>query len=257
MPLDNTDDATTPVLQPKMRTMDAILLVAHGSVRYPDAGRIPAAHLTRIATAHPKRPLAFGALNGIPSVAEALASLTASHIRVVPFFMEDGYFCRVAIPRALSRTEGIVLCPPIGLHDGIAGLIAGCASQGCAATGLDPNRTALLVVGHGSARSPGRALALHRHTATVAASSNFAAVQAACLEEPPFLADALRGLRTHPTAIVGFFAGEGGHVCDDVPAAIASEQRARGAAGQPVLNFGPVTDSPALAQFILDQADAA
>ena len=237
--------------------MDAILLVAHGSSRHPDAGRIPAAHLSRIATADPARPVAFGALNGTPSVAQALAGLKAPRIRVVPFFMEDGYFTRVAIPKALDGTEGLILCPPIGLHDGIAGLIADSGSRGCAAAGLMPANTAILVVGHGSARLPGRALALHRHTAAVAAAGGFASVQAACLEEAPFLAEALQGLRDHPVGVVGFFAGEGGHVRDDVPSAIAAERLARGPAGPPVHNFGVVTDSPALVQIILDQANAA
>jgi sirohydrochlorin ferrochelatase len=176
---------------------------------------------------------------------------------VVPFFMEDGYFTRVAIPKALGRSEGIILCPPIGLHEEIAGLIASRGRDGCVTAGFTPADTAIVVVGHGSARSPGRALALHRHSTTVAGSRQFASVQVACLEEAPFLDDVLRGLRGLPVGLVGFFAGEGGHVREDVPEAIAAEQRARGPAGPLVLNFGTVTDNAALAQIILDQANAA
>ncbi len=235
---------------------DALLLVAHGSARYPDAGRIALSHLARIGAADPARRVALGLLNGTPSVDQALASLSAPLVRVVPFFMEDGYFTRVAVPKALGSLYRFVMCPPVGVHDGMAGLIADCAHDGCAIRGIPPDRTAVLVVGHGSARAPGRALALHRHTAAVAATGQFAAVRAACLEEPPFIADALRDLRGYPVAVVGFFAGEGGHMRDDVPAAIETEQRQRGPSGWPVHNFGSVADNAGLAQIILDQAMA-
>ena len=48
-------------------------------------------------------------LNGAPPVHEALARIGAAFVRVVPFFMEDGYFCRVAVPAALRRPPCPVL----------------------------------------------------------------------------------------------------------------------------------------------------
>ncbi len=237
-----------------MGEAEGLLLVAHGSARYPEVGRIAAAHVARIAAADPSRPVALGLLNGAPSVAEAVAALAVPLIRVVPFFMEDGYFVRVAVPKALGRTEGIRLCPPVGVHDGMAGLIRESVRAGCAAAGLSPETVAVLVVGHGSARAPGRALALHRHTESVATGGGFALVRSACLEEAPFLGDALAALCGHPVAVVGFFAGEGGHVRDDVPEAIAREVVARGPGGLPVLNCGSVMDHPGVAGIILAQA---
>ncbi|MDR3533829.1 MAG: CbiX/SirB N-terminal domain-containing protein, partial [Rhodopila sp.] len=102
--------------------------------------------------------------------------------------------------------------------------------------------------------APGRALALHRHASRVAATELFARVEAACLEEAPFIAPALSGLRHHPVIVIGFFAGEGGHVRDDLPALIAAEQQARGSTGLAVRFQGSVTDDPAMTQIILDQA---
>ncbi|HEY4043368.1 MAG TPA: CbiX/SirB N-terminal domain-containing protein, partial [Rhodopila sp.] len=104
------------------------------------------------------------------------------------------------------------------------------------------------------ATAPGQALALHRHAARVAATTLFARVEPACLEEAPFVADALRGLRSHPVCAIGFLANQGAHVRDDLPALIAAEQDARGAAGRPVHTLGPITEDPAVADIILDQA---
>jgi sirohydrochlorin cobaltochelatase len=234
---------------------EALLLVAHGSARYPDAGRVVQAQAARLRQAEPGRQVAVGLLNGAPSVAEAVATLTAPTVRVVPFFMEDGYFTRVAVPRALGGAAGrIRLCPPVGVHDGMAGLIAGCVRAGCTKLGLDPAELAVVVVGHGSARTPGRALALHRHAARVDQDGGFARVEAACLEEAPFLADVLCALRGQTIGVVGFFAGEGGHVLDDVPRLIAAEQAACVPGSIKIHNFGSAADNPGMTEIILAQA---
>lgn len=235
----------------------ALLIVAHGSTRYAEAARPAAAHVARLKAADPGRRVALGLLAGAPPVAEALAALDAARIAVVPFFMEDGYFTRVAIPRALGGDPRVRLCRPVGLNQRMAALITCHARLGCAERGLDPAATTVVLVGHGSARAPGQAAALRRHTATVAASGAFACVCEAHLEEPPRLPETLAALRGSAVAVVGFFAGEGGHVRDDVPAALAAEQAARRNAYPPVHNFGSVADNPAVTQIILEQAATA
>jgi sirohydrochlorin cobaltochelatase len=240
---------------------EALLLIGHGSSRYPDAGRLLHGYVRQIGASGSFREVAMGLLNGAPSAAEALARLTAPVIRIVPFFMENGYFSRVAVPRALGIADAVpgqlVLCPAVGVHDGMAELVARRVLDGCAERGIEPAATSIVIVGHGSARAPGRALALHRHVERVGATGRFAAVTAACLEEAPFVADALRGLRAHAVAVVGFFAAEGGHMRDDVPALITAEQAARGPTGHKIHNFGSVADTPSMVGIILDQAKAA
>lgn len=236
-----------------MAAIDALLLIGHGSARYPDAA--DALHRHAEALRHQKRfaQVAVGLLNGTPSVSEALAGIDAATIRVVPFFMEDGYFTRVAVPRAVGDRT-VTMRPPVGIHDAMAGLIQRQALAACAALGVPSRHAAVLVVGHGSASTPGRALALHRHSARVATTELFARVETACLEEAPFVADALSRLRTHPVVVIGFFANQGGHARDDVPALIAREVAARGGAGLPVWFHGPVSAAPAMTEIILDQA---
>ncbi len=247
-----------------MLTDDALLLIGHGSARYASAGCVVRGFTERIRAAGGFAEVGYGLLNGAPAAAEALAGLTASVVRVVPFFMEDGFFTRSAVPRALGACpqaggrsgapRRLVLCPPVGVHDGMADLLAQKLLDGCAACDIRPAAVAVLVVGHGSSRAPGRALALHRHAGRLAADGRFASVTTACLEEAPFVADALRHLRNRPVCVVGFFAGGGGHARDDVPRLVAAERDARGPAGPPVHDVGPVSDTPAMMQIIRDQA---
>ncbi|WP_146101645.1 CbiX/SirB N-terminal domain-containing protein [Rhodopila globiformis] len=242
-----------------MAANTALLLIAHGSNRYPDAAAGLLRHAAALRATGAFHEVEAGLLNGAPSVAEALARISAASVRVVPLFMESGHFTRVAIPRALGIANTgahprFHLCSPIGLHDAMAGLIERQALAGCAALGCDPRSVAVLVIGHGSASAPGRALALHEHTARAGWNGLFASVGSACLEEAPFVADALRARRHHPLVVVGFFAGDGGHVRDDLPALVAAEQAARGAGGLPIRLQGTVMDDPEVTSLILDQA---
>lgn len=255
-----------------MAVNDALLLIGHGSVRYPGASAPMHRHAEALRSRG--RSVEIAVLNGSPTVADALARLGSATVRVIPFFMEDGYFSKVAVPRALqpvmaggdpasmpSAGIDIRFVPPVGLHDGIAAIIERQALAGCAALGVAPDTAAVVVIGHGSSSAPGRALALHKHCSTVAATAPFARVQAACLEEAPFVADVLSGLSSHPVVVVGFFANQASHVLDDIPALLATEQTARnetrqGGAGWPVRFHACVTDDPAIADIILAQAAA-
>jgi sirohydrochlorin cobaltochelatase len=241
---------------------ETLLLIGHGSVRYPDAGHAMQRHAAALRADGHFAQVEVAVLNGTPSVAEALARIAAPVVRVVPFFMEDGYFSRVATPRAVVLAEAalaggqnaplrITLCPPVGVHDGVAGVIERQALAACTELGVPSHTAAVVVIGHGSAIEPGRSLALHRHAARVASTTLFARVEASCLEEAPFVADTLASLRSHPVVVIGFFANQGGHVRDDVPALIAAEAAA---SDRQVRFQGSVTDDPAMVQIILDQA---
>jgi len=232
-----------------------LLLIGHGSARYPDAGEPIRRHAESLLVAGRFARVDFALLNGAPTVADALGRIAAPTIRVVPFFMEDGYFTRVAMPQATaSAGSRIILCPPAGVHHAMAGVIERQALAACADLDVPPRTVAVVVAGHGSSSAPGRALALHRHTSRVAATELFARVEAACLEEAPFVADTLAMLRGHPVVVIGFFANLGGHVRDDIQTLIAAEQAARGTSGREVRFHGCVAADPAMTQIILDQA---
>ena len=180
-----------------------------------------------------------GLLNGTPSAAEALAALGSRTTHVVPFFMEDGYFTRIAVPRALVGGGNLRFHPPIGTHPGMAGLIESRIDRVLAGRGP----AEIILVGHGSARSPGRRTALHDHAERLGARVAF-------LEEAPLLADALTDAQGPLVAVLGIFAGEGGHVRDDLPALIAA---ARDRLGDGLVDLGSVGDEAGLAALILDQ----
>ncbi len=227
------------------------MLVAHGATRFADAGRLLHVHAEALRSQRRFADVAVGLLNGTPSAAEALSGLASHVVHVVPFFMEQGWFVREAIPRALRDHHGHDLRyhDPVGVHPDMANLAAARAQQACRA---DAAQFSLLLVGHGSARAPGRPMALHRHADALSAAGKFAQVRAAFLAEPPLVADALRVWRAVPVAVLGWFAGEGGHVREDLPASLAAERAARGTTGAPLLDLGVIADDPDMPRIIID-----
>jgi sirohydrochlorin ferrochelatase len=232
---------------------DALLLIGHGAPRFADAGRILEAHAETLRHGGYFNEVATGWLSGTPSALDALASLSARVVHVVPFFMENGWFVREGVPAAFGAV-GRAMCfhPPVGIHPDMAVLAAARVERAYGtATGLS-----LLLVGHGSARTPGRRMALHRHADWLASTGRYARACAAFLEEPPFMADVLTAWRAEPVGVLGFFSGEGGHVRDDLERIVRSERAQRGGSGAALIDLGLIADDPGLPEIILQQVAA-
>jgi len=232
---------------------DALLLIGHGAPRFVDAGRYLEAHAETLRRGGYFDEVATGCLSGTPSALDALASLSARVVHVVPFFMEDGWFAREGVPAALRVVDrALRFHPPVGIHPDMAVLAAARVERACGpSTGLS-----LLLVGHGSARSPGRRMALHRHAEWLAGTGRYARACAAFLEEPPFIADVLAELRADPVAVLGFFSAEGAHVREDLGQMMLTERAQRGASGAVLIDLGLIADDPGMPEIILQQVAA-
>ena len=244
-----------------MFTRDALLLIGHGSERLRDAARPLLAHAKVIRESGRFAEVKVGMLFGEPNIASVGATLSAPVVHVVPFFLNDGYFTRIVIPGQLlplaSTSRVIRFCPPVGLHDGIAALIETRLLHHCETFGADPKSLSVLLVGHGSAQSPGRARTLLRHAAKLEAGGRFGRVRVAYLEESPFVAEALASARGHVVAVVACLANEGKHTTTDLPGLVAAERDERGTHWPPVHDLGAIGADEAMPQLIMDQVTAA
>lgn len=214
----------------------AVLIVAHGERGGRADNRLLLSLRDAVAGRTGLRSLHAGVLNGAPSIEEALQALAAERPRrllVYPFFMSDGYFTRTVVPQRIAAAGNGMpwqLLAPLGLDPALAALIEHRALAEATAAGWPPQRSRLLLVGHGSSKSDASARATRAAAAAVGKASKFAAVATAFLEEPPFLADALAD-DSDPTIVVGFLSGEGLHGRDDIPAAISQARSALRYAG--------------------------
>lgn len=232
----------------------AVVLAAHGDRGAGFTNAALLAHRQILEDAGCFAAVTAGVLKGDPPLETALASAQASgaaRIAVYPFFFADGFFVRTRLAErvaAAGLTTPWDLLPPLGIDPGLPDLMRDHASAAAGRAGFTPAQATLLVVGHGSKFGPASADATRAAASAIAENNAFAAVTTAFLEEPPSIADALRSLAA-PVVVSGFFAGEGLHAGEDVPAAIA-------ASGLPALYAGPIGNDPSVSRLILRRISA-
>ncbi len=240
-----------------MFSRDAVLLIGHGSDSLPDAARPLFAHADVIRGMARFAEVGAGVLRGEPNAGQIFDGLTAAVVHVVPFFLEDGFFTRMAIPDLLlprvPSSRVVRFCPPVGTYDGISAAMSRRVLNYCELFGIAPNTLTVILAGHGSARDPGRARALKRHTEMLENSGRFGRVKAAFLEEPPRLAAALAASRGHHVAVLGYLANEGTHAIQDLPRIIGEERQARGTLWPPVHDMGTIAADEFWPGLIVDR----
>jgi len=224
-----------------------VILCAHGTAGAP--GEAAFAHARSIRDSGRYHEVAVCCLKGQPNLAQALAQIRARPVHLVPLLMADGYTSRVLLPAAIASqadgAEQLRPTPPIGVHPAMAGLIARTAHEACVARGWRPADSALVILGHGTARDPGSADSARAHAQRLASHNSFASVAAAFLEQPPSLGEMLAQIATRPAVVVGYFAERGVHGEGDARRLVA--------AGGPLIAYaGPIGCVPGVASLILD-----
>lgn len=239
-PLARAMYGTRPLSRTSSAADDAapvLLLVAHGETGGARANAVLDGVAAAVAARLQGVTVVSGVLNGSPAVEAAVAAHGKRPILVHPFFMSDGYFVSSALPARLSAAGigKVRMLTPLGMLADLPALVARAAAP------HDPQ--GLLVVGHGSAKGDRSRLSTEAFAAALAPLLGNVPTRCAFLEEEPFFADAAHRVEDGQV-VVGFFAGDGAHARDDVPAMLA----AAGKSATPVV--GPVGDLDGIDRLI-------
>lgn len=164
-------------------------------------------------------------LNGEPSLTEAMASLATTgcaRLVVYPFFMSDGYFTRTRLPQALEAVCHVPwhTLPPFGVDQNLPRLIEQRALAGAEGKPVPARNARLLIVAHGSSKSPASAVATEAIATAIRCGGAFGQVETAFLEETPYLAEKLQSA-FFSTIVIGAFIGDGLHANEDVVSAVS------------------------------------
>lgn len=236
-----------------------LLLVGHGSSDLAAATEILAAHAAVIRARGLFGGVAAGFLRGSPSTEEARADLPQDEIYVVPFFLGEGYFTEVAVPRRLGLTSTLTCqegrrlryCPPIGCSTRIAEALAEQGRRTCAARAR--------ACGDSPSRRRPRQRAFRRLLApapALDAAEVFRKVRTTFIEEAPLLADRLANLAGEDTVVIGALAGLGHHALDDIPEALEAERARRAGAGGALAYAGVLGAEAVMPELILGSVRA-
>lgn len=188
-----------------------VLIVAHGqpSDPAPLAAEVTAL-AARVAALLPGRHVGAATLAEPGALARAVTAAGAPGL-VYPLFMAGGWFTRIHLPAKLAEAGGTgwQVLEPMGCDPAMHQLALTIARE----TGADE----VLVAAHGSGRSSAPA-DIARHVAGLISVRLGIHAEAAFIEQPPRLSEAT-GLG--PASVcLPFFATGGGHVTDDIPAAL-------------------------------------
>ena len=195
------------------------LIVSHGQPSDPEPAERALADLARRVALHLPGWQVLSATLADPGALAAAVAGRGPGV-VYPMFMAGGWFPTVELPRRMAEAgaEGWRFLPPFGLDAGVQALAVQMAQEAAAKGGQGLADTPVLLAAHGSFRSPAPA-EVARRLAERLAREGFVRVEACFIDEAPRIADA-QGFG--PKAIcLPFFAAEGGHVTDDLPAALA------------------------------------
>ncbi len=267
--------------------MAALLVAAHGSHKNPDSARPAYDHVDSIRCS--------GALVSVramfwkedPHFREALRTVDADEVYVVPLFVSEGYFTEQVIPREL-RLEGwdstawnsggldataatftaadtgqtVHYCGPVGTHDSMTDVIVRRAESVTGDPSVGPG-TGLAVVGHGTDRNEHSAMAIEYHADRIRERGRFDEVRALYMDEDPEVDDLPEYFESEDVVLVPLFVADGYHTQEDIPGDVGL--RSEGAPpgrydvpavvdGQLVWYAGAVGTEPLVASVILERA---
>ncbi len=193
--------------------MPPVLIVAHGQPSDPDRAEADLALLGQaVAGRLDGRAVVTATLAAPGALGAALAVLGAGG-RVYPLFMAGGWFTRVHLPKRLDAAgapDWRVL-EPMGCDPGVHDLALRIVEEAGPVTSV-------ILAAHGSGQSPVPSDIAHHVAGRIAARLDLRVV-AAFIDQSPRL-DEVRG--HGPGAVcLPFFAASGGHVTEDIPAALA------------------------------------
>lgn len=222
--------------------MAPVLIVAHGQPSDPAPAEVALARLAAAVADHlPGRAVASATLAAPGALAAALDRLGPGGL-VYPLFMAGGWFTRVHLPAQLAKAGAVnwQVLEPFGCDPAVHDLAVTVARESGAG--------AVLLAAHGSFKSPVPA-AIAGHVARRIHDETGIAAAAAYIDQSPQLSQA-RGYGAGAVCLP-FFAAEGGHVTEDIPAGLAEA----GFAGRilPALGLHPAVPGLIAAAILRDQ----
>ncbi len=264
----------------------ALLVVAHGS-HLNAASSAPAQdHADRVRTAGAFEEVREAYWKEEPSLRNALRTVVADEVYIVPLFVSEGYFTEDVIPRELrlsfeasdwdsdGTSAGAVTlepadvektvhyCGPVGTHDAMSDVIVRRAESVTGDPDVGPD-VGLAVVGHGTKRNENSAKAVEYHADRVRTRDRFAEVRALFMDEDPEVDDVTDYFESDDIVVVPLFIADGYHTEEDIPAdmGLTEDGDDHGAYdvpttvdGHDIWYAGAIGTEPLLADVVLERA---
>lgn len=208
-----------------MNPRRVLVLAAHGSDDVPAVNRRVEAMAVRVAASAGYDAGLAAFQQGTPGFSDVLDRPPcdgAGEIIVVPLMSSAGYYATVALPRALRRSPSfdpgrVCVTEPVGVHERMATVVRDRAEQLANRFELPPSDTSLALIGHGTRRHPKSGESTMELALRIRASSSFAQVLAAFLDQDPPVESIGNDATATNLISIPFLISDGPHTTEDVP----------------------------------------
>ena len=208
-------------------------------------------HAARLAGSGRFADVRVACLKGMPSLPEVVGDLARRDVILAPLLMADGYTLK-AMRRQLQpfapALGSLTVAPPLGLHPGLADLMAATATDACRQRGWTLADTDLLIAAHGTRRDPNSGRSAFDHVETIRRRKIFADVRTGFLDQTPTLSEVTAASRACHVA-VGLFIDRGEHGEEDIPMILNTVD-------PDAVYTGPIGIDPRISTLLLDQIDS-
>jgi len=222
----------------------ALVICGHGSHLNPDSSAPVYDHAVRIREDGEFAEVREAFWKEEPSLRNALRTVEAEDVIVVPLFTSEGYFTDRVLPRELRLGGGgdsndgedneksngdssdaadgldvpkrVWYTDPVGTHPSMTDAIVARAERIAEDPDLGPE-TGLAVIGHGTERNPKSAKATRDHAARIRDQGRFAASEALFMDQEPFVENVLEHFDAQRIVAVPLFIADGFHTREEIP----------------------------------------
>ena len=237
---------------------EGVLVVGHGSHLHAASSAPIHAHVRRLRarlSAGVEVRAAFWKEE--PALSRGLESFSSAvdDVTVVPLFMASGYFTGQVIPREMQLSgrltsaagRSVRLTPPIGGHPLLARVIVERALEAGAPAG-----SAVVVLGHGTARHSGSSANTLQQVEHVRRIGPFSEVTAAFIDQEPNIRNIGALVSARDTVVVPLFIADGWHVGITIPEDLRLDGAATLVGGRSLRLAQAVGTHPTVTDVILE-----
>lgn len=212
-----------------------VIIAAHGSSFHP--GGVEAAEMCRDAVLQSGAPCATVRCafwkGGDLNIRDAIDACPPGRVLVIPLLMGDGFFASKVFPQALGvephhdwqerGVHTVRVAAPAGLHPGFSSLLAAQAEKILQA---HPDAS-LVLAAHGTERDPESGRRIYELADELAPlfHAHQRPLHVGFLDQAPLLETLLPTITTPTCVILPWFAADGYHAADDIPALVADHAR--------------------------------
>ncbi len=201
-----------------------------------------------------------------PAYSQALDTVEADEVVVVPLFTARGYFTQEVLPSEMALSGSLTrrgnrrihLTPTIGEHEVLEKIVDKRLGDVISRFGLSAHETAVAIIGHGTRRNRHSRDTAMRQADRIRANSTYNEVVAVYLDDLPDIPSVYHSTSSPNIIALPYFLAQGSHVSTDVPRALGIAGMATEACvhGRKVAYAEPVGADESVIRAILDLASA-